>query len=75
MTPKDDNENGDWAEYRRLVLSELERLNLIVDNQKLEIDKLKLGATERNAKVAVISTIAGMIPAIISILCTILWGK
>lgn len=73
MAPK--IEDGDWAEYRRLVLAELERLNLQLENQKLEIERIKLTNAEHKIKLGLIGVVAGSIPIIVTTLLQYILGK
>ena len=61
-------ENGSWAEWRRLVLSELNRLDSDIsrlqDNQK----KIELQVATQTSKLAMIGTIGG---ALIGVICSI----
>ena len=61
-------ENGSWAEWRRLVLSELNRLDSDIsrlqDNQK----KIELQVATQTSKLAMIGTIGG---ALIGFICSI----
>ena len=61
-------ENGSWAEWRRLVLSELNRLDSDIsrlqDNQK----KIELQVATQTSKLAMIGTIGG---AVIGFICSI----
>tara|TARA_R100000008_G_C3587251_1_gene173461 strand:- start:292 stop:513 length:222 start_codon:yes stop_codon:yes gene_type:complete len=62
-------ENGSWAEWRRLVLSELHRLDgdigRLQDNQK----KIELQVATQNSKIAMIGTIGG---AVMGVICSII---
>ncbi len=62
-------ENGSWAEWRRLVLSELNRLDgdisQLQDNQK----KIELQVATQTSKLAMIGTIGG---ALIGFICSII---
>ena len=62
-------ENGSWAEWRRLVLSELHRLDgdigRLRDNQK----KIELQVATQNSKIAMIGTIGG---AVMGVICSII---
>ena len=40
-------ESGDWEEYRRLVLSELERLDKKIDAQSEQMEKLLVAMEKR----------------------------
>ncbi len=74
MAPQDIRD-GDWAEYRRLVLAELERLNLKVENQELEIERLKLAGVESKMKLSLIGAAAGSVPVIIATAIQYFLGK
>ena len=62
-------ENGSWAEWRRLVLSELNRLDgdisRLQDNQK----KIELQVATQTSKLAMIGTVGG---ALIGFICSII---
>jgi len=62
-------ENGSWAEWRRLVLSELHRLDgdigRLQDNQK----KIELQVATQTSKLAMIGTVGG---ALIGFICSII---
>lgn len=59
-----------WLEYRKLVLSELERLNVVIltlgkkldDFKEVEISNIKVQIAMLNVKAGVWGAVAGLIP-------------
>ena len=68
---KDPNklENGSWAEWRRLVLSELHRLDGDIDKLQSNQKKIELQVATQTSKLAMIGTIGG---ALIGFICSII---
>lgn len=61
-------ENGSWAEWRRLVLSELNRLDSDIDKLQSNQKKIELQVATQTSKLAMIGTIGG---ALIGFICSI----
>lgn len=68
--PQQDNthETHEWIEYRRLILSELERLDKAVTELQNKISALKSDVLALQIKATLWGSVGGMLPAIISIL-------
>ena len=62
-------ENGSWAEWRRLVLSELNRLDGDIDKLQNNQKKIELQVATQTSKLAMIGTIGG---ALIGFICSII---
>ena len=70
-------ENGDWQEYRRLVISELDRLDKAIqdstdrlttkiDNLTEEVQKTSRAITAMKARSATIGFITGLLASILA---------
>ena len=62
-------ENGSWAEWRRLVLSELNRLDGNITRLQSNQKKIEVQIASQTTKLAMIGTIGG---AIIGAVCAII---
>jgi len=62
-------ENGSWAEWRRLVLSELNRLDEDITQLQNNQKKIEVHMASQTTKLAMIGTIGG---AIIGAVCAII---
>ena len=62
-------ENGSWAEWRRLVLSELNRLDENITRLQSNQKKIELQIASQTTKLAMVGTIGG---AIIGAICAII---
>jgi len=62
-------ENGSWAEWRRLVLSELNRLDGDITRLQSNQKKIEVQIASQTTKLAMIGTIGG---AIIGAVCAII---
>ena len=62
-------ENGSWAEWRRLVLSELNRLDGDIDKLQSGQKKIELQVATQTSKLAMIGTVGG---ALIGFICSII---
>ena len=65
----DPKENGSWAEWRRLVLSELNRLDGDIDKLQSGQKKIEVQIASQTTKLAMIGTIGG---AIVGAICAII---
>ena len=61
-------ENGSWAEWRRLVLSELNRLDGSITQLQNNQKKIEVQIASQTTKLAMIGTIGG---AIVGAICAI----
>ena len=62
-------ENGSWAEWRRLVLSELNRLDGDITQLQNNQKKIEVQIASQTTKLAMVGTIGG---AIIGAICAII---
>ena len=62
-------ENGSWAEWRRLVLSELNRLDENITRLQSNQKKIEVQIASQTTKLAMIGTIGG---AIVGAICAII---
>ena len=62
-------ENGSWAEWRRLVLSELNRLDGDITRLQSNQKKIEVQIASQTTKLAMIGTVGG---AIIGAICAII---
>ena len=62
-------ENGSWAEWRRLVLSELNRLDGDITRLQINQKKIEVQIASQTTKLAMIGTIGG---AIVGAICAII---
>ena len=62
-------ENGSWAEWRRLVLSELNRLDGDIDKLQSNQKRIELQMATQTSKLAMVGTIGG---AVIGFICPII---
>ena len=62
-------ENGSWAEWRRLVLSELNRLDGDITRLQSNQKRIELHMASQTTKLAMVGTIGG---AIIGAICAII---
>jgi|TARA_R110002110_G_scaffold172190_2_gene374879 hypothetical protein len=62
-------ENGSWAEWRRLVLSELNRLDGDIDKLQSNQKRIELQMATQTSKLAMVGTIGG---AVIGFICSII---
>jgi len=62
-------ENGSWAEWRRLVLSELNRLDESITRLQSNQKKIEVQIASQTTKLAMIGTIGG---AIVGAICAII---
>jgi hypothetical protein len=65
---------GDWAEYRRLILQELQRLHDDIEDVKGQIGTLQSGIAVLNFKAGVWGFMAGAIPGVSAALYVIAKG-
>ena len=65
----DPKENGSWAEWRRLVLSELNRLDGDITRLQSNQKKIEVQIASQTTKLAMIGTIGG---AIVGAICAII---
>ena len=65
----DPKENGSWAEWRRLVLSELNRLDGDITRLQSNQKKIEVQIASQTTKLAMVGTIGG---AIIGAICAII---
>ena len=62
-------ENGSWAEWRRLVLSELNRLDENITRLQSNQKKIEVQIASQTTKLAMVGTVGG---AIIGAICAII---
>jgi hypothetical protein len=62
-------ENGSWAEWRRLVLSELNRLDGDIDKLQSNQKKIEVQIAAQTTKLAMIGTVFG---AVVGAICAII---
>jgi predicted phage-related endonuclease len=62
-------ENGSWAEWRRLVLSELNRLDKDISELQTNQKRIEVQIASQTTKLAMIGTIGG---AIVGAVCAII---
>ena len=62
-------ENGSWAEWRRLVLSELNRLDGDITRLQSNQKKIEVQIASQTTKLAMVGTVGG---AIIGAICAII---
>ena len=62
------NDQGDWSEYQRLVMSELKQLREDVKSARDEINNLRVEMTMLKVKAGVWGMIAGAVPGAIAVL-------
>ena len=65
----DPKENGSWAEWRRLVLSKLNRLDGDITRLQSNQKKIEVQIASQTTKLAMIGTIGG---AIVGAICAII---
>ena len=65
----DPKENGSWAEWRRLVLSELNRLDGAITRLQSNQKRIEVQIASQTTKLAMIGTIGG---AIVGAICAII---
>jgi len=70
MSEKKQLENGSWAEWRRLVLSELNRLNSEIEEVKKTQQQIEIQIATQNTKLVMIGTIGTIIIGIATSLLT-----
>lgn len=63
--------NGSFREYRRLILSELERLNTSLLDLHKKVDDLHSEMTVLKVKAGFFGALAGLVPAIVAIIVTL----
>jgi hypothetical protein len=71
---------GDWGEYRTLILAELKRLNEGIDAVKSKVEQLhasdigniKAEIAVLKVKAAIVGAVAGAVPAAASLIYTVL---
>ena len=61
-------ENGDWREYKKLVISEIDRLSDHISNLEKKIDHLRGDVVMLKIKSGVWGLLAGLIPVTIALL-------
>ncbi len=61
-------ENGDWREYKKLVISEIDRLSGHIVGLEKKIDHLRSDVVMLKVKSGVWGLFAGLIPVTIAIL-------
>ena len=62
------DENGDWREYKKLVISEIDRLSVHIGSLEKKIDNLRSDVVTLKIKSGVWGLMAGLIPVTIAIL-------
>jgi|TARA_Y100000310_G_scaffold253900_1_gene260900 hypothetical protein len=62
------DENGDWREYKKLVISEIDRLSSHIGNLEKKIDHLRSDVVMLKIKSGVWGLLAGLIPVTIAML-------
>jgi hypothetical protein len=61
-------DGGDWDEYRKLVLSELRRLEAAVEGMRDEVQQLKVEVARLNVKAGMWGALAGVVTAAVAVL-------
>jgi|TARA_R100000789_G_C2935006_1_gene130319 hypothetical protein len=68
-------ENGSWAEWRRLVLSELNRLNSDIQELQKNQKRIEVQIATQTTKLAMIGTVGGaIVGAIVAIIAKAIAG-
>ena len=62
------NENGDWREYKKLVISEIDRLSDHIGSLESKIDHLRGDVVMLKVKSGIWGLFAGLIPVTIAML-------
>jgi len=62
------NENGDWREYKKLVISEIDRLSGHIGSLESKIDSLRSDVVMLKVKSGIWGLFAGLIPVTIAML-------
>ena len=62
------NENGDWREYKKLVISEIDRLSGHIGSLESKIDNLRSDVVMLKVKSGIWGLFAGLIPVTIAML-------
>jgi len=62
------NENGDWRDYKKLVISEIDRLSEHIGNLESKIDHLRGDVVMLKVKSGIWGLFAGLIPVTIAVL-------
>jgi len=61
-------ENGDWREYKKLVISEIDRLSDHIGSLESKIDNLRSDVVMLKVKSGIWGLFAGLIPVTIAML-------
>ena len=61
-------ENGDWREYKKLVISEIDRLSGHIGSLESKIDNLRSDVVMLKVKSGIWGLFAGLIPVTIAML-------
>jgi hypothetical protein len=61
-------ENGDWKEYKKLVISEIDRLSTQIGCLEKKIDHLRSDVVMLKVKSGIWGLFAGLIPVTIAVL-------
>ena len=61
-------ENGDWREYKKLVISEIDRLSEHIGSLESKIDNLRSDVVMLKVKSGIWGLFAGLIPVTIAML-------
>jgi len=62
------NGNGDWRDYKKLVISEIDRLSGHIGNLESKIDHLRGDVVMLKVKSGIWGLFAGLIPVTIAVL-------
>ena len=62
------NDNGDWRDYKKLVISEIDRLSGHIGNLESKIDHLRGDVVMLKVKSGIWGLFAGLIPVTIAVL-------
>lgn len=62
------NDLGDWSEYQRLVMSELQQLRADVKGAREEINNVRIEMTTLKVKAGLWGMLAGTVPAAVAVL-------
>jgi len=60
----DDERHASWTEYRRLVISELERINVSLDKLNAELSSMKTDIALLQLKASVWGAVSGAVVAV-----------
>ena len=68
MEDHNDGDDNRWVDWRRFILKELERLNDCMETQQRALQNISLDIATLKVKAGIWGGIAGLIPALLTIL-------